>query len=103
MKWLPTAPSRKSENLKELEEEFKICDMLYHYADTFTERSDVPEILLRKSQISSAIMQILSREKLETRTCKYCGKALPFHYPHGVCKECFSVKQHGRKHHRKHF
>jgi len=72
--------------------------MLYHYADNFKDRNNVREILLRKSEISSAIMQILSNEKLETKTCRHCGKSLPFRYPYGICRECFSMQPRGRKH-----
>lgn len=96
MKWLPVSPKERPEELKELEQAFKICDILYHYADTFTDRLSVPEILRRKSEISEAIMTILAKQKLETRTCKYCGKVMPFYYPYGVCRECRKAMNSGR-------
>ena len=88
LKWLPVSPNEREEGLKELEQAFKICDILYHYADAFTDRLEIPGILRRKSEISQAIMKILAKENLETRTCKYCGRVMPFYYPHGVCPQC---------------
>ena len=92
MKWLPVSPKEREEQLKELEQAFKICDILYHYADAFTDRLAIPEILHRKSEISSAIMAILAKENLEKRVCKNCGKELPFYYTYGLCRECRSAQ-----------
>ncbi len=97
LKWLPVSPAERSMDLKELEQAFKICDILYHYADAFTDKLAIPEILRRKSQISAAIMEILAREKLEKRVCRQCGKVLPFHYTFGLCRECKDAQyRHGR-------
>ena len=89
MDYLPNGdPSRKP--LDELEYEFKRCDLIYHYAEKFVFGSEPEqrEILMVKNDISAAIMDKLSEGKLRVKTCKVCGRTLPFNFRFGICDGC---------------
>ena len=80
------------DSLDQLELSFKICDLLYHYADTLEEKDEagLAAISRRKNQISAIIMDKLSRERLDMRTCRICGRPLPFHHKYDICARCYS-------------
>ena len=82
-------PKFDSEELSPLEEDFKVCDLLYHYAKMFLGEGQDQDILEVKNQISDKIMEILKKQAPEYRTCRYCGKKLPFHYKYNVCEKCY--------------
>ena len=91
--YLPPRPD-EGMPLEVLEVQFKACDMLYHYIETFTaaHAEDLRAVLMRKNEISSRIMELLSRQRLSMKKCKICGKELPFRHKFGVCEECFSSR-----------
>ena len=76
------------DTISELEEVHKCCDIVYAYAYKFKYTKETPSILDMKKQISEKIMELLKRQKLEPRKCKYCGKVLPWNYSYGMCYEC---------------
>jgi len=90
MNWLPHTPYMEMP-LDELELSFKVCDLLYHYAEKFVPETpeDQHYILMRKNEISSVIMDKLASEPLRVKTCKLCGRPLPFSYKFGLCDRCF--------------
>ena len=90
MEFLPPEPNG-DELLDELEYDFKVCDLLYHYTEKFISDSadDLRAILSRKDEISAVIMDKLSKERLKMRSCKVCGKPLPFLFKYSVCERCF--------------
>ncbi|MBQ6551234.1 MAG: hypothetical protein IJL78_07495 [Lachnospiraceae bacterium] len=76
-------------NLDELEEQFRLCDMLYNYSYRFKHPEFQQELMERKNQISERILKVLAREKLRPRRCRICGKKLPWNYPYALCERCF--------------
>lgn len=97
MSYLPPSPG-EGFHLDELELMFKECDLIYHYAEKFVEGSseDLRYILMRKNEISAVIMDKLASEELHTKTCRVCGRPLPFSYKFGICDRCFR-RQRGRR------
>ena len=73
-----------------LEEDYTLCDLYYNYARRFLENPEkiLEEIQLRKDLISSGIIHILSTQKLLMRTCRKCGRHLPWNWPYTVCDHC---------------
>lgn len=80
---------RIRDELDELEQQFKICDLLYSYCDKFVHDEFVEEIMRRKMRISKEIIRVLAKQKLKPRACKYCGKAIPWNYRYGICDACY--------------
>lgn len=74
--------------LNELEELFKICDLLYQYYDKFNYNIEIEKVLEIKHIISSKIISILEKQKLKGKTCKYCSRKLPWNYPYSMCEHC---------------
>ena len=78
-----------SENMNELEEAFKFCDLLFGYCEKFDHTEWRAEIMHRKNRISAKMTEILARQSLHGRRCAVCGKALPWNVPFGLCESCF--------------
>lgn len=83
--------SKNKYSLQQLEFDFKVCDLLYQYYSKFNEEY-IQQILDIKHVISKEIMKLLSEQKLEKRTCKYCGEELPWNYPYGMCSDCYEAQ-----------
>ena len=83
-----------------LEADYRRCDLYYNYARLFLEDPDpvLDEIQRRKSLISQGIIHILSTQKLQQRTCKVCGKPLPWNWPHRMCDSCYHFAGRTRRH-----
>lgn len=82
-------------DLRVLEQNYHVCDLLYAYCDRFGYPQYISDIQDAKDQISERIQRELEKEKLQQRTCRHCGQRLPWNYPYGLCSECFDAK-HGR-------
>jgi ATP-dependent RNA helicase SUPV3L1/SUV3 len=80
------------DKLDELENTFKLCDLLYQYYYNFGYTKNMNDIMVAKKQISTAIMQILSKNKLKARVCKHCGLKLTWDYPYNMCAKCHSMR-----------
>lgn len=78
-----------SENLNELEEAFRLCDLLYGYCEKFDHREHREEIMDRKNLISRQMTQILARQSLSGKKCPGCGRPLPWNHPYRLCDSCF--------------
>ncbi len=83
--------------LDKLEEDYTLCDLYYNYARRFLEDPEklLEEIQLRKDLISSGIIHILSTQKLLARTCRKCGRHLPWNWPYTVCDHCHKTYAYG--------
>ncbi len=57
---------------------------------------EIAKIIRCKELISDRIIKILQEQKLTHRTCKRCGREVPWNYKFGICQRCFD-KQYGRK------
>ena len=93
MKLLPPEPTEK-DSLEDLEVAFKLCDLLYHYADAFVgkDTGELFAIAKKKNRISEVIMQKLSKEKLRMRSCRVCGRPLPFTHKQDICLRCLAAQ-----------
>ena len=89
------------QHLDGLEADYRRCDLYYNYVRLFTENPDpvLDEIQRRKELISAGIVHILSTQKLQQRTCRACGKSLPWNWPFRMCDGCYRGQQgyHGRR------
>ncbi len=76
--------------LNRLEEDYRLCDLLYNYTRRFLENPDrlLETIQLRKDLISEGIIHILSTQKLSMRVCRKCGRRLPWNWPYSICDHC---------------
>lgn len=80
----------KEYELNELEELFKICNLLYQYYDKFNYDIEIEKVLERKHIISTKIISILEKQKLKGKTCKYCSRKLPWNHPYSMCEYCYN-------------
>ena len=76
-------------NLDDLEEMFRLCDLLYNYCYRFRHPEFQQELMERKNQISERIIHVLVQQKLRPRRCRYCGKKLAWNYPFSMCERCY--------------
>ena len=77
-----------SNNLTDMERDYRICDLLYVYASRFNHTEHIEDIQKRKVELSKRISAELSKKKLTERRCKHCGRTMPWNYPYGICKKC---------------
>ena len=71
-----------------LERQFAVCDLLYYYRTRF-EPEEFSWVLPAKNRISERIIAILDKQSLKPRTCRYCGKKLPWDSRYGICRKCY--------------
>lgn len=91
-------PTPAYEDLKGLEQSYRICDLLYAYCDRFGHPQYIPDIQEAKERISERIQKELEKERLQQRTCRRCGQKLRWNYPYGICSECFEATRGRREH-----
>ncbi len=77
------------EAMEQLETDHKVCDLLYAYCEKFSLPEHTGVLLEVKEKISKNIIRILKKQQLKGRKCRYCGKALPWNHPYGMCQECY--------------
>lgn len=75
--------------LNELEEDYKVCDLLGFYMERFHPREACEEIKRLNRRISEQIIKILDKQKLTGKKCRYCGNAMPWNHPYGICEACY--------------
>ena len=80
-----------SDNMNELEEAFRLCDLLFGYCEKFDHTEWREEIMHRKNRISAKMTEILARQSLHGRRCAACGKAMPWNVPYGLCERCYKL------------
>ena len=88
--------SYTTEDLAKLEEDHKVCDLLYFYAERFGHEEQANRIMLVKQSISKCIMRILSRQKIRGRRCKCCGGWISWNSPFDTCRRCFTEEKNSR-------
>ena len=91
-------PSRSAihsvhDDLDELEQMFKKLDLFYGYCDKFKHEEYIADIINRKNRISRAMISILAKQELKSRTCKRCGRRIPWNYPYGLCERCHRARR----------
>lgn len=76
-------------SLEEAEALYKKYDLTYSLLEKFSkDENEINNILKLKHDLSMAIAELLKKEKLPHRKCKYCGKKLSWNYPYGMCSRC---------------
>lgn len=88
---IPYVPDRAydARDLDELEGQFRVCDLLYGFCDKFRHFGYTEAIMTCKKELSDKIISILDKQALKGRTCKSCGKTIPWNYPYGICRVCY--------------
>lgn len=97
---IPRIACTEGDGLDTLETKYKALDIYYNLQRSFgaTEPMNAFEkqdILICKSEVSSAIIERLKRAKKFYKRCRICGKVLPWNDPYGLCEDCFQA---GRGH-----
>lgn len=76
--------------LDRLEHRYKICDLVYYFANKFWKNKDIiDEITEAKSKISKLTMAALDRKAIKGKMCKQCGHKLPWNYAYKICQDCY--------------
>lgn len=78
-----------SRKLDVLEEQFRKLDLFYQYFFRFGSDADIRDVMDQKQDVSYQIMKILKEQKLKGRTCRQCGRPLPWNYTYNICQVCF--------------
>ena len=83
-KWI-----RDQDNMNELEEAFRLCDLLYGYCEKLGHTEFRETIMRHKNRISARMTAILAQQSLKGKKCANCGRALPWNAPYKLCERCF--------------
>lgn len=86
--------SKKDDTLETLELKYKMLDLYFSFARTvhYNKNDFLKNIMKLKEEISIEIMEKL-KTKETYRTCKYCGKKLPWDYNYSICQKCFKSRR----------
>ena len=76
----------------QLEEDFKVLDLLYHYCLLYQPEA-CGEVTRRRRQISETLMKMLENAKFTPRRCRTCGQELPWNWPYGICENCWETRK----------
>ena len=82
-----------SEDLRGLEQAYQQLDLFYHFCRTFGHYDEIEKIDSMRNEISAIIRKYLSVQKLSGRTCKRCGRPLPWNHGFGICEECYQAQR----------
>ena len=85
--------TRGAADLPSLELAYKVCDLAYYYMQRFDHTEELDDIVEVKRRISDLIMEILDKQKLPSKLCRYCGKPLPWNYRYNMCQKCFRKRR----------
>lgn len=78
-----------SKDMELLEIAYRETDLYYQFAVRFNYNSFLPTIQAIRYEISDLIFSLLQQGKYTHKTCKSCGKILPFGYQYGYCDDCY--------------
>lgn len=93
MQNLKAATFSNNISLDEAENLYKQYDLIYSLLEKFSkDEKEINKILQRKHDLSIKISEILKQSKLPHRSCKYCGRKLPWNHPYGMCERCHSER-----------
>lgn len=90
---MPTAIEsiNSSRQLKEAEETYECLDLEYQICRRFGDTKDINQIAEFKSNLSTSIIEFLSKQSLQGRCCRICGKPLPWASKFSVCNNCYQM------------
>ena len=78
-----------SMDLDDLEEEHKIIGLLLYYSWKYSIPEYSEELMKLKKEVCTLMIQLLSEQTYEERTCPSCGKKLPWNWPYRICDDCY--------------
>ena len=86
----------KNDTLDELEIKYKKLDLYFSFCKTvgYNKNNFLINISSLKEDISLEIMEKL-KTKETYRTCKYCGRKIPWDYEYSMCQKCFNNRRYG--------
>lgn len=79
-------------NLQELEDSYKVCDLIFYYNEKFEDCLESPYVMEEKEMISKAIIKWLDEHEFPKRQCKRCGRYLPWHSKSNICSKCRNLQ-----------
>lgn len=74
--------------LHELENAYKVCDMIYYYNEKFENSVESLRVMKEKDKISKAIIKWLDEHELPKRRCSICGESLLWNSKYSICEKC---------------
>ena len=75
-------------DMDSLESQYAYTDLLHQYCRAFGRGECYEEIDARRREISDRISEMIARSVFEKRTCRHCGKPLPWNWPYPMCDPC---------------
>lgn len=78
-----------SYELERAEKNYAILDILYQYRRKFGYINKLKEISDTKEKIAMQIIDYLKRSKFKNKTCRDCGKILPWNHKFPMCDDCY--------------
>ena len=90
---VPIPYGKLPRNLKALEEQYAICDLLFQFCVKFNKKRKCELLDKRRMDISKKIIEILQRKAFEERKCERCGRELPWNWPYPTCDICHFQEQ----------
>jgi len=80
--------------LATLERQHAALDLYFNIARKFQPSERTFELIMEKKRVcSERIMKILEKQKLRGKTCRCCGRELPWNYPFGICERCYKSRR----------
>ncbi len=76
-------------DLKKMEETYRLLDFEYQICRKFGDRAVLGSIQEKKNEISKKMMGYFKTKTLRDKTCKCCGRHLPWNYRYGYCEICW--------------
>lgn len=76
-------------DLHELENAYRVCDMIYYYNEKFENSLESLCVIKEKDTISKAMIKWLDEHEFPKRRCSICGKPLLWNYQHDICEKCY--------------
>lgn len=73
-----------------LESQYAYLDLLYQYCRVMGLTERYEEIDGRRRIVSDRICELISKSVFEARTCRECGKPMPWNWPYPMCDPCHS-------------
>lgn len=81
-------PKADTTDLKGLESQYRVADLLYAFADRYGYEDEKDEIVSLKNRLSEKMICLLDKQHFEPKKCRYCGAVMPWNYPYGMCQKC---------------
>lgn len=82
--------------MDDLEAQYAYTDLLHQYCRAFGRTECYEAIDARRAEISDRISEMIAGSAFEKRTCRNCGKPMPWNWPYPMCDPCHD-RMYGRR------